>query len=288
MNLDQYLNSLSSSENYDTTHNYDTTQNYLSADEHYEAVEIEHYLHNGRKMEAHKARRVAERIVKNPSAKAEIKNEMRRAGIASGFSNPALPVNPASLSAQVNLQIKRLTATVAADLPVPIFGGFDVADKYSQVLSLPSGVTISAFDLAKLGGGEQILEISYTDGTHTDKVQVSLQEYAYPAFLSACATTKFTVSNARYTISDTTSTGVQQLTQKFQSQTRSMFGKVITDNIPLSASKSPFQQQNGIVDILAQLAINPEVTWVLNMQQLAGQQVTIGMFISAVDKGIIG
>jgi len=26
----------------------------------------------------------------------------------------------------------------------------------------------------------------------------------------------------------------------------------------------------------------------LNMQALAGQQVTIGMFISAVDKGIIG
>jgi hypothetical protein len=67
-----------------------------------------------------------------------------------------------------------------------------------------------------------------------------------------------------------------------------MFGKVVTDNIPLGASKSPFQQQNGIVDILGSFTVTPEVTWALDFQALANQQVTVSAFITQTDKGILG
>ena len=283
MDMNEYLKGLAS-DNFDAT--FDDSQNYLSPDEHYEAVEIENYLQTAKRYPGHTARKTAARIVKNKAAKAEMKAEMKRAGIASGFVNPAMPGSITSnLSAQVNFQILRTSTNIASDLPVPLFGAFDSASFYNSVLQLPSGTSISNLTFGSVTKPNTV-EIEYTSGAHVDTIELTCQEYAYPSFLRALATSRFTISNARYSISDTTSTGVQQLTKKLQAQTRSMFGKVVTDNIPLGASKSPFQQQNGIVDILGSFTVTPEVTWSLDFQALTNQQVTISAFITSTDKGL--
>jgi hypothetical protein len=283
MDINDYLKSLGA-ENFDAT--FDNS--YMSPEDHYEAVEIENYLQATKRYPGNTARQTAARIVKSPAARAEMKNEMKRAGIASAFVNPAMPGSITSnLSAQVNFQIVRNTATIAQDLPVPLFGAFDSANNYANVLQLPTGVSISNIDF---GGAlkPNTVTITYTSGANSDTVDVTCQEYAYTSFLRALATARFTISNARYTISDTGALGVQQLSKKLQAQTRSMFGKVVTDNIPLGASKSPFQQQNGIVDILGSFTVTPEVTWALDFQALANQQVTVSAFITQTDKGILG
>lgn len=289
MDINEYLKGLAS-DNYDGTFDasLDDTGNYLSPEEHYESVEIENYLQSAKRYPGNVARKTAARIVKNKAAKAEMKAEMKRAGIASAFVNPAMPGSITSnLSAQVNFQIVRKSANIATDLPVPLFGAFDSANLYNSVLTLPSGTSITNITFGSVGK-ENIVEIEYTNGANVDTVEIICQEYAYPSFLRALTTSRFTISNARYSISDTSNTGVQQLTKKLQAQTRSMFGKVVTDNIPLGASKSPFQQQNGIVDILGSFTVTPEVTWSLDFQALANQQVTVSAFITQTDKGILG
>lgn len=283
MDMNEYLKGLAS-DNFDAT--FDDSNNYLSPDEHYEAVEIENYLQTAKRYPGHAARKTAARIVKNKAAKAEIKAEMKRAGIASAFVNPAMPGSITSnLSAQVNFQIVRTSSNITQDLPVPLFGAFDSANYYNSVLVLPGGTSITNITFGSVAKPNTV-EIEYTNGANVDTVEITCQEYAYPAFLRALATSRFTISNARYSISDTSSTGVQQLTKKLQAQTRSMFGKVVTDNIPLGASKSPFQQQNGIVDILGSFTVTPEVTWSLDFQALTNQQVTVSAFITATDKGL--
>jgi hypothetical protein len=285
-NFEDYINGLAG--NFDKTENFDATSNLLSADEHFEAVNVENYLQQSKRISPHVARKMAERIVKSPASLAMAREEMRKSGMSVGFGgNPAMP-HVGNLQAQVNFQIKRLTADINAILPVPLFGPYDLASDYNQILSLPNGVSISAIEVGKIGGGELKVTISYLSGGDTDKVEITLQEYAYPSFLEALKGSKFTISNARYSISDTSNTGVQQLTQSLQANVKSMFGKTTVDNIPLSASKSPFQQQNGIVDIIGTFGIDAQTTWVLGFQPLANQQVTIGAFITGAEKAGVG
>lgn len=286
MSYNEYLNALAEAggQNFE---NLDDTQNLVSPQEYFEALEVENFLIQGKQMPAHKARTVATRIVKNPTALQKTKVEMQKMGIPAGYNmNPAMPATGGSLSAQVNFQIKRLTAKLEYDLPVPLFGAYDFQNNYKQVVSsmLPSGVSIGSITGGRTAGAELHVDISYTDGTDTDIVRITLQEYAYASFLEALKGSKFLISTARYSVSDTSATGLQQLTKKLFQSSYSMFGKTSSDNIPLSASKSPFQQQNGIVDILGSYVINAETSWVLMFQPLENQEVTIGTFIAKADK----
>ena len=104
--------------------------------------------------------------------------------------------------------------------------------------------------------------------------------------MSAIQTSRFIVSNAKYGISDTSATGLQQLTKKFQSIDRSMFGRLTKNDIPLASSKSPFQFQNGLVEIVGTFDVTAQTTWVLDFQAVASQQVTISANVAAADKGL--
>lgn len=281
--MDNYLRSLGAA---GSLENLDNTGQ-LSPDEYFEALEIENFMKTAKRVPGPAARQFAERAVKNPSIKMQVKEQMRKAGVAGGFqSNPAMPTIAASLEAQVNFQVKRLTANIASDLPVVLFGSFDLASQYSANLAglLPSGVTLTGLDVGKIAGGELFADFTYTQGLNSDTIRVSCQEYAYPSFLEALKGSRFIISNARYSISDTTSTGLQQMSKQMQFKQQSMFGKTSVDKVPLSASKSPFQQQNGIVDILGQYTIDAERAFTLQVQDLANQEITISAFITGADK----
>jgi hypothetical protein len=224
------------------------------------------------------------KIVKQPRAKMEIKEAMRRDGFSAGFK-PAGFGSGANLAAQFDIQILRNSANINQDLPIPIFGAFDLASKYKSVLTLPSGVSITGIDNGAIGK-ENFVEIEYTSGANVDTVRISIPQYEYPSFLAAVATSRFIVSNAKYGISDTSATGLQQLTKKFQSVDRSMFGRLTRNDIPLASSKSPFQFQNGLVEIVGTFDVTAQTTWVLDFQAVAAQQVTISANVAAADKGL--
>jgi hypothetical protein len=281
MNIDSYLNDLAG-ETYDNTlGNYDAT---LNNEQSFDALEVENYFYTAKRKPRGVARQMAERVVRQPGVLNKVKEAMRQDGYRAGFEPSGAAVGQ-GLSAQFDIQITRIGAVTIAgvDLPIPLFGALDIASKYNGVLTQPSGTTISALSIGAIGTETQV-RISYTKGANTDIVAISISQYDYPSFLNALLSSRFTVSNARYSIADTTATGVQQLTKPFRSIERSMFGAFLKNDIPLSSSKSPFQFQNGIVDILGTFNITAQTTWVLDLQPLAGQVVTISAFVSQSTK----
>lgn len=280
MNIDSYLNDLAG-ETYDNTlGNYDAT---LNNEQSFDALEVENYFYTAKRKPRGVARQMAERVVRQPGVLNKVKEAMRQDGYRAGFEPSGAAVGQA-LAAQFDIQITRLTATIAGvDLPVPIFGALDIASKYNGVLVQPSGTAISALSIGAIGTETQV-RISYTKGANTDIVVLTISQYDYPSFLNALLSSRFVVSNARYSVSDTTATGIQQLTKPFRAIERSMFGAFLKNDIPLSSSKSPFQFQNGIVDILGTFNITAQTTWVLEFQPLANQVVTISAFVSQSQK----
>jgi hypothetical protein len=280
MNIDSYLNDLAG-ETYDNTlGNYDAT---LSNEQSFDALEVENYFYTAKRKPRGVARQMAERVVRQPGVLNKVKEAMRQDGYRAGFEPSTAAVGQA-LAAQFDIQITRLTANIAGvDLPVPIFGALDIASKYNGVLTQPSGTAISALSIGAIGTETQV-RISYTKGANTDIVVLTIAQYDYPSFLDAILSSRFVVSNARYSVSDTTATGIQQLTKPFRAIERSMFGAFLKNDIPLSSSKSPFQFQNGIVDILGTFNITAQTTWVLDFQPLANQVVTISAFVSQSTK----
>jgi len=280
MNIDSYLNDLAG-ETYDNTlGNYDAT---LNNEQSFDALEVENYFYTAKRKPRGVARQMAERVVRQPGVLNKVKEAMRQDGYRAGFEPSGAAVGQ-GLSAQFDIQITRLTATiVGVDLPVPIFGALDIQSKYNGVLVQPAGTTITALTIGAIGTETQV-RISYTKGANTDIVVLTISQYDYPSFLTALVSSRFIVSNARYSVSDTTATGIQQLTKPFRSIERSMFGAFLKNDIPLSSSKSPFQFQNGIVDILGTFNITAQTTWVLDFQPVANQQVTISAFVSASQK----
>jgi hypothetical protein len=225
---------------------------------------------------------MAERVVRQPGVLHKVKEAMRQDGYRAGFE-PSTAAVGAGLAAQFDLQITRVSDNLPVDLPVPIFGAYDIASKYQGVLTLPSGISISNITVGAIGTETQVV-ITYMNGTKDDDVTITISQYDYPSFLQALLASRFTVSNARYSVSDTSSLGIQQLTKPFNTIERSMFGAFVQNSIPLSSSKSPFQFQNGIVDILGTFNITAQSTWVLAFQPNAGQVVTISAFVSASTK----
>jgi hypothetical protein len=279
MNIDSYLNDLAG-ETYDNTlGNYDAT---LSNEQSFDALEVENYFYTAKRKPRGVARQMAERVVRQPGVLHKVKEAMRQDGYRAGFE-PSTAAVGAGLAAQFDLQITRVSDNIALDLPVPIFGAYDIASKYQGVLTLPSGVSISALTVGAIGTETQVV-ITYASGTDRDTVNITISQYDYPSFLQALLASRFTVSNARYSVSDTSSLGIQQLTKPFNTIERSMFGAFVQNSIPLSSSKSPFQFQNGIVDILGTFNITAQSTWVLAFQPNAGQVVTISAFVSASTK----
>lgn len=280
MNIDSYLNDLAG-ETYDNTlGNYDAT---LNNEQSFDALEVENYFYTAKRKPRGVARQMAERVVRQPGVLNKVKEAMRQDGYRAGFEPSGAAVGQA-LAAQFDIQITRLTATIAGvDLPVPIFGALDIASKYNGVLVQPSGTSISALSIGAIGTETQV-RISYTKAANTDIVVLTISQYDYPSFLNALLSSRFVVSNARYSVSDTTATGIQQLTKPFRAIERSMFGAFLKNDIPLSSSKSPFQFQNGIVDILGTFNITAQTTWVLDFQPLANQVVTISAFVSQSTK----
>lgn len=282
MNFEDYLNDLATRSYDDTLGNYDAT---LSTEQAYDAVEVENYIASKHSKPRGVARQMADRIVRSPQALSAVKEDMRRSGYRAGFE-PSTITSGKSLAAQFDLKISRASDNIGQDLPVPIFGAFDIQSKYNAVLSFPAGVSINGITIGDVGT-EKFVVISYTDGTNSDKVSISISQYDYPNFLTALVGSRFIVSNARYSISDTSSFGLQQLTKPFNSVERSMFGALLQNNIPLASAKTPYQNQVGIVDINGTFNVTAQTTWILNFQANASQEVTISMFVTQSDKGVI-
>ena len=286
MTEEQYLAKLASeaSSYDDTLGNYDF-DNTLTESQAYDAIEIENFLYSAKRQPKGVARKLAERIVKNPRQMMAVKEDMRRQGVAAGFT-PSTQSGGQGLAAQFDIKITRVGVATGVDLPVVLFGAFDLASAYKSIISqfLPAGTTLSALVVGGVASPNTV-RFSFTKGANTDHLDVTVNQYEYPSFLEALKTSRFVVSNARYSVSDTGAPGLQQLTKTFKSFDRSMFGALLQNDIPLSSAKTPYQNQPGIVDINGTFNVNAQSSWVLLFGAVA-QEVTISAFVAQANKGL--
>jgi hypothetical protein len=288
MTEEQYLAKLASeASNYDDTlgnYDFDTT---LTESQAYDAIEVENFLYSAKRQPKGVARKLAERIVKNPRQLMAVKEDMRRQGVAAGFT-PATQSTGQGLAAQFDIKVTRTGTNTAAALPVAIFGAFDSASAYKSIISqfLPAGVTLTDLTIGGIGNENRArFEFTKTGVATADYIDVTINQYEYPSFIEALKTSRFVVSNARYSVSDTSASGLQQLTQTFKSFDRSMFGALLQNDIPLSSAKTPYQNQPGIVDINGTFNVNAQSSWVLLFGNYA-QEVTISAFVAQANKGL--
>jgi hypothetical protein len=286
MTEEQYLAKLASEANsYDDTlgnYDFDTT---LTDSQSYDAIEIENFLYSAKRQPRGVARKLSERIVKNPRQLMQVKEDMRRQGVAAGFT-PATQSTGQGLAAQFDIKITRTGIATGVILPAAIFGAFDSASAYKSIINqyLPSGTTLSSLTIGGVGN-ETAATFEFTKGANTDTITISINQYEYPSFLEALKSSRFIVSNARYSISDTSASGLTQLTQPFKSFERSMFGALVQNDIPLSSAKTPYQNQPGIVDINGTFNVTAQSTWVLLFAPVA-QEVTVSAFVAQANKGV--
>lgn len=288
MTEEQYLAKLASeASSYDDTlgnYDFDTT---LTESQAYDAIEVENFLYTAKRQPKGVARKLAERIVKNPRQLMAVKEDMRRQGVAAGFT-PATQSTGQGLAAQFDIKITRTGTNTAAALPVAIFGAFDSASAYKSIISqfLPAGVTLTDLTIGGIANENRArFEFTKTGVVNKDYIDVTINQYEYPSFIEALKTSRFVVSNARYSVSDTSASGLQQLTQTFKSFDRSMFGALLQNDIPLSSAKTPYQNQPGIVDINGTFNVNAQSSWVLLFANYA-QEVTISAFVAQANKGL--
>lgn len=286
MTEEQYLAKLAqdASSNYDNTLNFDYDGT-LNESEAYDAIEIENFLYTAKRRPRGVARQMAEKIARNPRALMNVKEEMRRAGLQGGFV-PSTTSAGQGLAAQFDIKITRVSNNITAALPVAIFGAFDSASAYKSVISqfMPAGTTLTGLTIGGVGD-ETTATFEYTKGADVDTITISLGQYDYPAFLEALKSSRFMISNARYSVSDTSAAGLAQLTQTFKSVDRSMFGAYLQNDIPLSSAKTPYQNQNNIVDINGTFAVTAQTSWVLLFGAVE-QEVVISAFVTSANKGL--
>ena len=184
-------------------------------------------------------------------------------------------------SAQFDIVIERLTANIAAALPVFIFGAQHAMAGYAGLLNVPSGMTLQV-KMGIIGNTTSNLEFVdfiYTQGANVDTVRVSTNSGApYPSFLMASLTDLFVINGIRYTISDTTQLG--QLNQPFIESEKSLFGKTQDNPISVSSFKNPLQFQSGIIDIPYNGGIDKEKGFAISIISDAGFSVTLSVLVS--------
>lgn len=194
--------------------------------------------------------------------------------------------NTPSSAATFTIQAKRITNTIPAALPVPIFGYLGIENSYVDFTGSflpPNTVLEVTFDGTSGTLGNRV-NLTYTQGAASDVVELTCNEINYKAFLKATGITKMVVNKIRYDISDTTK--VNQFSQNFQVSAKDLMGKFSSENITPSNFKSPEQFQSGIVDLDINVQIKPEACFLLNMGHTNGDNfiVTLTHFVSILDK----
>jgi hypothetical protein len=187
--------------------------------------------------------------------------------------------------AQLTINVKRITSSIAENLPFVLFGRTSLKNYYkNQIVNplLPSGVSFTNLTVAAFATSEKVI-FEYTQGANVDTVEVTLQNsnITYPELLEALYTNMFEIGKIRHVISDTSSgkaLGQQNLGLYFFKNT--MFGKTESNTLNPLDYKKPEQQQNGIIDIPETFRIDQERGIAGALVDVTGQTLSLSLFIS--------
>ena len=171
--------------------------------------------------------------------------------------------------AQFDINIRRLTNTIAQPVPIAIFGTTHLRSGYSQFLIPGGGTTVTVVGglNTPTAGTTDRIRFTFVNGANTDIVDVTCNQVPYPVFLEALGADLFKISNIRYEI--TNNADIIQFSQQHNFTSKSLFGKQTSDDITIGAYKKPEQFQPGIVDIPISANIDKETMFLMNVTESA-------------------
>lgn len=282
-NLDNLLNEM---QNVASSGNYE-----LDAFETQESIEVENFLVRSGNLPPVKARMMANQIVKSPAALVAVKREMAQNGGVGTFNaglGQKTVVSSGKVTAMFNINVKREGATINASLPVPIFGYNDIMSAFSDIVDLPSGVTLNAISCGAINiGGSGIadsekLVIEYRSGGNSDKVIVTCNEVPYPVMLHAMSGNNFELSRIRQKLSDATQQ--QQFFEKVSLVNRTIFGKKTEDSFTPAQFDDPKNFKDGILDFTGTFLIDKQKTLLTNIIAVNNFSFSLSMFVTTYER----
>lgn len=197
-----------------------------------------------------------------------------------GMPNTAPTPGNVATAAQFTIQVKRLTATIAAPLPVMLFDPIDRANGYRQALQsrLPAGVTITSAEGGEATGKPDSFQFVFASGANTDTVVVSCTTAPYPSFLDALVTDMFDLTKIRVSLSDPSQ--VVQFQQELLFKSKSMFGLGTENPVVPENFRSPQQYQAGIVDVDVNAKFDKQTGIIVPIIPVANLQVSVNCYAS--------
>lgn len=182
-------------------------------------------------------------------------------------------------AAEFQININRATANIAKDLVVPLFGVLESESGFQEILAAENP-NIATSIVVKWGHRDAATdsrncEITFTDGGDIDIVHISCKDYPYVGLVKTLTSGRFNLSNIQYEISDKTK--VAQFKKKFTVKSRSVFGKLVENPVPVY--KHYNQNQDGIVLLNSDIDIYKEDTILLGIDDVAAFDVTLGFFL---------
>ncbi len=247
-----------------------------------EAYEIENFLVSRSGIKRGRARKMGAVAVKRPAYKRPLQ-QMARSNGGQGIVSVSGSRNTPVSAAQFDINVKRVSANIAQDLPFVIFGQQDSKNGFRKLMdNLPTGVVLTSVEMGESDGQPEKLIFTYTEQANVDTVEVTCNQYPYPSFLEAMSTNFFRMSKLRYQLSD--SAQLTQFNNEFSVGIRSMFGKKSADSISINAYKDPRQYQAGIIDVDGVFDIDKETAILSSIIAVAGFEVNLAMFIEKFER----
>lgn len=191
-------------------------------------------------------------------------------------TNAPTPGNVNS-AAQFTIQVKRVSATLATQLPVMLFDPIDLPSGYRRSLAgaIPAGIQLDRVVAGGVGFEDKAV-FTYTDGVDTDTVEVTCTTAPYPAFLQSLITDRFDLNKIRISLSDPAQ--VAQFSNELQFWTKSMFGLGSTVPVVPENFRSPQQYQSGIVDVDVEAKFDKQSGIIVPMNPVIGLVVSLNCF----------
>lgn len=192
------------------------------------------------------------------------------------MSKPRYNAAAGALKGQFDVVVTRLTADVALNLPVAIFGTAALQAGYQSLLSLPAGATLAITAGLDNATNYGYVDFAYTVGGNTDIVRVTSTTLQYPELVAALMTDLLSYQSVKMTLSGNSDTS--QFNQSITLATNNVLGSKSRDSITPASYISATQFQSNQVNLPIAGTLDKESAWTFDVVQDAAIEINFSFF----------
>lgn len=186
---------------------------------------------------------------------------------------------PKALKGQFDINVERLTADVALDLPVVIFGTAAYQAGYQSLISVPATASLAIKGGLDNSTNYGFVDFAYTVGGNTDIVRLSSTTLQYPELLAALMTDLLQYETIKMTLSGNSDTS--QFNKSLTFATNNVLGSKNRDTATPASYVSPNQFQSNQVQLPIAGTLDKESSIIFDVVQDAAIKINFSFFFSS-------